>query len=308
MDESPKPSPLRRRLLGASLITSLGLAGLQPARGAQAQNRYPTSRPKLAVVLGGGSARGFAHIGVIKALEAAEIQPDLIVGCSAGSLVGVFWAAGFSGRDMEQLATQIKDSEILDLVSGSAPNLGMVGGHSLQRFVNRSLQNRAIETLRTPFVSVATEFPSGRLATFSHGDAGFAVRASCSIPGIFVPARKEDGSNYLDGGLVSPLPVQTAQAFGADVVVAVDIGGSDPTRDDDFGVYKLILRSFEIMSDSLRRHEAAQADIVIRPRVERVSSTDFGARNALIRLGEHAGNRLVPVILEMLQRPVRIGG
>jgi NTE family protein len=258
----------------------------------------------LAVVLGGGSARGFAHIGVIKALEANGIRPDMIVGCSAGSLVGAFWAAGYSGAEMEKLAYQVNESEIIDLISGNAQSKrGLVSGQALQTFVNLGVKGRSMTGLSTPFVAVATKFPVGDLMAFRDGDVGFAVRASCSIPGIFLPANAE-GQEYVDGGLISPLPVQTARNQGANVVVAVDVGADDPTGRQNRiggGMYELILRSFEIMGQALRRQEAQDADIVIRPDVGRISSTDFTARKALIEAGHKAGNLLAPVILAKLQ-------
>jgi NTE family protein len=259
--------------------------------------------PKLAVVLGAGSARGFAHIGVIKALDAAGIRPDLIVGCSAGALVGAFWAAGVNGEKMESLAQQVRDEDVIDAVAGStASRPGLVTGQALQNFVNEGLRNRPIEALPTPYLAVATKFPSGDLQVFRQGDLGFAVRASCSIPGVFMPPSQQ-GQSFLDGGLVSPMPVQTARAAGADLVVAVDLGGPDPgaaTGSANMGLYKL-LRSFEIMGDSLRKQEAALADIVIRPDVARIGSTDFSARRTLVEAGFMAGQRLAPVILEKLK-------
>lgn len=288
--------PKRRQLLGALLAAPLLADAATVPTG--------TAR-RLTVVLGGGSARGFAHIGVIKALEAGGIRPELIVGCSAGSLVGAFWAAGFTGYQMEELALRVKDSEIVDLVSGgSSTQRGMVTGRSLQSFVNQALQNRNIESLKTPFAAVATSYPSGEPVVFDKGDAGFAVRASCSIPGVFIPA-SDEGREYLDGGLVSPLPVATARKLGGDLVLAVDVGGADPAADDGHGLYNLLLRSFEIMSQSLRKREAADADILIRPDLSRIASTDFGARKALIAIGQQAGARLLPVIREKLATPRR---
>lgn len=288
--------PKRRQLLGALLAAPLLADAATVSTG--------TAR-RLTVVLGGGSARGFAHIGVIKALEAGGIRPELIVGCSAGSLVGAFWAAGFTGYQMEELALRVKDSEIVDLVSGgSTTQRGMVTGRSLQSFVNQALQSRNIESLKTPFAAVATSYPSGEPVVFDKGDAGFAVRASCSIPGVFIPA-SDEGREYLDGGLVSPLPVATARKLGGDLVLAVDVGGADPTADDSHGLYNLLLRSFEIMSQSLRKREAADADILIRPDLSRIASTDFGARKALIAIGQQAGARLLPVIREKLATPRR---
>lgn len=284
---------LRRRALVLG-----GLATLAMPLAAAPAERPLGRRPRLAVVLGGGSARGFAHIGVVKGLEAHGIRPDLVVGCSAGSLVGAFWAAGFSGDRMEELALRVRDSEIIDVVQGNAPR-GMVTGQSLQNFVNQALRGRGIESFPTPFAAVATRYPSGDLAVLRSGDTGFAVRASCSIPGVFVPAA-QGGQEYLDGGLVSPVPVRTARQLGADVVVAVDVGGADPGGDQQGGLFELLQRSFEIMSQSLRTNEVATADIAIRPEVGRISSTDFASRKVFIAAGFLAAQRLGPVILERL--------
>ncbi len=291
----PHNSPLRRQLVLGGLAALAASAG--PAVAQKAPERS-SRRPKLAVVLGGGSARGFAHIGVVKGLEAHGIQPDLIVGCSAGSLVGAFWAAGYSGDRMEEMALRVRDSEIIDLVQGNAPR-GMVTGQSLQNFVNQALRGRTLESFATPFAAVATRYPSGELAVLRNGDAGFAVRASCSIPGVFVPAT-QNGQEYLDGGLVSPMPVRTARQLGADLVIAVDVGGSDPAGEHNGGLYELLQRSFEIMGQSLRSNEMATADITIRPDVARISSTDFASRKVFIAAGFMAANRLAPVIIERM--------
>lgn len=285
-------SPLGRREF---LLASAGLA-LAPL--AEAKAPAP-GRKRLGVVFGGGSARGFAHIGVIKALEAARIRPDVIVGCSAGSLVGAFWAAGQTGAQMEDLALRVKDSEVIDLIAGKQ-NYGLVSGRGLQSFVNQALNGQTIERLPIPFAAVATRYPEGELVAFREGDTGFAVRASCSIPGVFIPASGDDG-DYLDGGLVSPIPVATARRLGADVVLAVDVGGPDDNADKSLSIYNVVMRSFEIMSQSLRKHEATDADVVVRPEVARVRSTDFSARKLLIALGQHAGARLVPVLRAKLE-------
>lgn len=283
-----------------------GLAAVAAPLAAAPTERAPPRKPRLAVVLGGGSARGFAHIGVVKGLEAHGIRPDLIVGCSAGSLVGAFWAAGFSGDRMEELALRVRDAEIIDVVQGHAPR-GMVTGQSLQNFVNHALRGRSIESFSTPFAAVATRYPTGDLAVLRSGDAGFAVRASCSIPGVFVPAAL-GGQEYLDGGLISPVPVRTARQLGADVVVAVDVGGADPAGDQAGGLFELLQRSFEIMSHSLRTNEVATADIAIRPDVGRIASTDFASRRVFIAAGFLAAQRLGPVILERLAAAPRRRG
>jgi NTE family protein len=259
--------------------------------------------PRLAVVLGGGSARGFAHIGVVKALEAQGIRPDLIVGSSAGALVGAFWAAGHDGSQMERLALQVRDSDVIDLIGTSVQGRrGLVSGQALQMFVNAGLRGRSIDGLPTPFAAVATRFPSGELQVFQSGEPGFAVRASCSIPGVFMPANQQ-GQDYLDGGLVSPIPVRTARQMGATFVVAVDVGADDPKAQQAVGggMYELIVRSFEIMGQALRRQEAEDAHLVIRPDVGRIASTDFSARRALIDAGYKAGMLMGPVIKQRMR-------
>lgn len=296
----------RRQLLstlaGVSALATPGIGAAAP---------QPAPRPlkpraadaRLAIVLGGGSARGFAHIGVIKALDEANIKPHLIVGCSAGALVGAFWAAGYSGREMEALAYDVSDNSVVDLIApGTEKRRGLVSGRTLESFVNRGVRGRSLSGLMTPLVTVATQFPSGQLRTFTTGDVGFAVRASCSIPGIFLPA-EANGQEYLDGGLVSPIPVQTARSMGATQVVAVDVGAEDPSvyaQRPASGLYEVILRSFEIMGKSLRDFESRQADMIIRPEVGRIVSTDFTARRALIEAGYKAGQRLAPVIAQRL--------
>lgn len=286
---------LRRRLVLHSALAGLAAPALAADR---PQENARGRRPRLAVVLGGGSARGFAHIGVVKAFEARGIQPDMIVGCSAGSLVGAFWAAGVSGDRMEELALRVRDTEVIDLVQGTAPR-GMVTGQALQNFVSQSLKGQAIESFPTRFAAVATRYPQGDLAVLRTGDPGFAVRASCSIPGVFVPA-EQWGQEYLDGGLISPVPVRTARQLGADLVVAVDVGGADQGGEQHAGLFELLQRSFEIMSHSLRSNETAAADIVIRPDVGRIRSTDFSSRKVFIAAGFLAGHRLGPVIRERL--------
>jgi NTE family protein len=296
-----KDSISRRDFLvatAATLLPSAGLAAVPPVQ--------TVAKKKLAVVLGGGSARGFAHIGVVQALESAGIKPDLIVGCSAGSLVGAFWAAGFSGAQMEDTALRVRDTEIIDLVSGKS-QFGLVDGRGLQNFVNQYLMNRPIERLKIPFAAVATEYPSGDLTVFSQGDTGFAVRASCSIPGVFIPASQQN-KDYVDGGLISPIPVATARALGANLVVAVDVGGPDRSAEGARTLFSMVMRSFEIMSESLRQHESRQADVVIRPQLANIRSTDFSSRKALILLGHRSGMLLAPVIKAQLEggrKPVK---
>jgi NTE family protein len=278
------------RMLGALPVMASGLAAAQSSKGPRAD------APRVALVLGSGSARGFAHIGVIKALEAAKIKPDLIVGTSAGALIGAFYAAGFSGAQMEDLALKVKDIDIVDMSSGS--KRGMVMGDTLQTFVNRATRDRPIELLGIPFIAVATKLRSGEVATFRSGDLGLAVRASCSVPGVFIPPKIND-VDFVDGGLVSPVPVRIARDAGADFVIAVDVS-SGPLNATPVGIYEQVMHSFEIMGRSLAKLEADQADVVIRPDLARLASTDFSSRAAFIQIGQSTATRFAPVVQEKL--------
>jgi NTE family protein len=251
---------------------------------------------KLAIVLGSGAARGFAHIGVIKALDAAGIKPHIIVGTSAGSMVGSMWAAGYTGLQIEDFALKVKDADIIDL--GSLGKRGLVSGSQIEQLVNQFAKNRPIEQLPIKFASIATVLRTGEMAVMQEGDLGFAVRASCSIPGVFLPAKRGD-IEYLDGGLVSPIGVKVARQLGADVVVAVDVNSSGISV-SPLGIFEQIMHSFDIMGRSLSRLEAEQADIVVKPEMSRIASTDFGSRTSSIQLGFFAGQRMAPVILEKM--------
>jgi NTE family protein len=240
--------------------------------------------PRIALVLGGGAAKGFAHIGAIKALESQSIKPDLVVGTSAGSLVAALYAAGNDGFALQRLALDIKESMVSDW---SLPDRGFFRGEALQEFVNKAVQNRPIEKLDLKLAVIATDLNSGRAMVFDRGDTGVAVRASSSVPGIFRPVRI-GGREYVDGGLVSPVPVKAARALGADIVIAVDISAraaQKPVRD----TVDLLLQTFVIMGNAIADVELAQADVVIKPDISKLSATDFQGRHLAILEGERAG-------------------
>lgn len=295
----------RRRLLaaGSSTLATAGLMSAMSTASAQAQTVAPrrtTPRPpgtkKFALVLGSGAARGFAHIGVIKAFEEAGVRPDLIVGTSAGALVGAFAAAGISPAQMEETALRVRDIEIVDFETGS--KRGMVVGDSLQRFVNLAVRSRSIESLQTPFAAIATQLRTGEMAMLQRGDLGLAVRASCSVPGVFIPAKIGE-VEYVDGALVSPVPVRAARQLGAELVVAVDVGSATMNA-NPLGTYEQVMHAFEIMGRSLAGLESEQADVMIRPDTRSIPSTDFSSRGALISIGYSVGKRFAPVVAEKI--------
>ncbi|WP_088280466.1 patatin-like phospholipase family protein [Ideonella sp. A 288] len=257
--------------------------------------------PRIGLALGSGSARGFAHIGVLKALDQGGIRPEVIVGSSAGALVGAFYAAGFTPWQIEEVALRVRDAEVADFASAS--KRGMLVGDTLGRFVNDILKGARIENLRTKYAAVTTDLRTGELAVLRSGPVADAVRASCSIPGVFIP-RELGGRELVDGGLVSPLPVKTARNLGCDFVVAVDVG-TRPHRQSLPGMYEVILQSFEIMGRALSEQESLTADLLVRPDTSQYASSDFNVRREMIQAGYEAGQRALPELKRRLDAPVR---
>ncbi len=257
-----------------------------------------TPRPvKIGLALGGGAARGFAHIVVIKVLEAQGIVADIIVGTSAGAVVGALYAAGNNGFELQKLALKLDESKISDW---SVPDRGVLKGDALQQFVNDAVAQRPIEGLKKPFGAVATDLNSGESILFRTGNTGMAVRASATVPGVFRPV-SINGREYVDGGLSSLIPVRSARQMGADVVIAVDISakpGNQPVK----GTLDILLQTFTIMGQNLARYELKEADVVIRPQVGGFGATDFLARHDAILEGEKAAQAALPQIREALKK------
>jgi NTE family protein len=261
----------------------------------------PLPRPvRIALVLGGGAARGFAHIGVIKALEAQGIYPDLVVGTSAGSLVGALYAAGNNGFALQKLAMEMDEAAISDWsVPLFSPSSGVIKGEAVQLYVNRAVQNQPIEKLKIPFGAVATDLHTGQAILFRRGNTGAAVRASSAVPGVFQPV-KIGSATYVDGGLVSPVPVSFARKMGADFVIAVNIS-VQPEAQPAAGTLEILLQTFAIMGQSLNHYELRDADVVIRPELATMKGNDFQQRNVAIMAGERAATAQMTEIKQRLK-------
>ena len=277
-----------------ALLTAAGLAGCQtppsapppappPAVPPPKPIAAPPKLPRIGLALGGGAARGFAHIGVIQVLEEAGIKPDLVVGTSAGSLVAALYAAGRPGPDLARLALGMDESAITDW---SFPGRGLIRGEALARYMREQTGGRTIEQLPMPLGIVATDLDSGAAVLFQRGDVGAAVRASSAVPAVFQPVMIGT-REYVDGGLVSPVPVRFARQMGAELVIAVDIS-SPPDGNPTGDPFKLLLQTFAIMGRSINQFELKDADVVIRPRLAGVSSADFTARKRAIDSGREA--------------------
>jgi NTE family protein len=257
----------------------------------------PPPAPKVALALGGGAARGFAHVGVIKVLEAQGIVPDIVVGTSAGSVVAALYAGGANGFELQKLALGMDDTSVSDWV---LPDRGIIRGEALQNYVNLALGNRPMEKLPRVLGVVATDLQSGEMIVFRRGNVGMAVRASSSVPGIFQPVRIGN-REYVDGGLVSPVPAQVARDLGADIVIAVDIS-SKPKGAKVSGIIDVLLQTFTIMGATLAQRELGLADVVIRPDVGGIGGTDFESKHLAILEGEKAATAKLEELRAALAR------
>lgn len=280
-------------------------------------------QPKVALVLGGGGAKGFAHIGVIKALEENGITPTLVVGTSVGSLIGSLYASGYNAKQLERLALNTSDSELTDF---TLSNQGFIEGIKLKNFINAKVGGRAIENFPISFAAVAAEKHTLKKAVFSSGDAGLAVQASCSVPNIFIAPRipEKVGKKYVDGGVVSLVPVDTARDLGADIIIAVDVTAANanspannkiPTINSLSSFWGFLESSFVAnatasVTDSSQsntkrstamRRERERADIIIIPDIGHISSLDTSQRRALMTAGMQATTPQIAAIKQLIK-------
>ncbi|MEB3753877.1 patatin-like phospholipase family protein [Acinetobacter sp. MD2(2019)] len=246
--------------------------------------------PVIALALGGGGAKGFAHIGVIKVLEAHGIKPKIVTGTSAGSFVGSLYASGKTPYQLQQLAAQLKESDLRDLTLNRQ---GFIVGQKLQNYINSQVSNKPMEQFPIRFAAVATRLDNGQKTTFIRGNVGQAVRASCSIPNVFLPTTIA-GVKYVDGGLVSPIPVKTARSMGADIVIAVDISARPSGSSGN--MLGLLDQTINIMGQQSINDELKQANVVIQPKLGQIGALDLAAGQAAILEGEQAAQQKINFI------------
>lgn len=256
--------------------------------------------PRIGLALGGGAARGFAHIGVIQVLEENGIKVDLVAGTSAGSLVASLYASGKSGREMQTLAEGMDEGAITDW---SFPLRGLIRGEALARFIREKTGGKAIEQMALPLGIVATDLSDGSPILFRVGDTGTAVRASSAVPAVFQPV-SIGRHEYVDGGLVSPVPVRFAREMGAELIVAVDIT-SPPEKDPPGDAFRMLMQTFSIMGRSINSFELREADVVIRPKLDGVGSADFTARRRAIHAGREAALAMLPLLRQRIAEKTR---
>ncbi|WP_025915991.1 patatin-like phospholipase family protein [Herminiimonas sp. CN] len=271
----------------AFLASGCSLIAPAPVVGSVTTPAKPVRNLKIGLALGGGAARGFAHIGVIKALEAQGIVPDIVVGTSAGSLVGALYAAGNNGFALQKMAMEMDEAAISDWsVPLFSKFSGVIKGVGLQNYINKTIRDVPIEKLIKPFGAVATDLDSGQPILFQRGNTGLAVRASSAVPGIFQPVRI-GGRTYVDGGLVAPVPARFAREMGADFVIAVNISSQADVLTSS-GSLDVLMQTFTIMGQRINKYELREADIVIQPGLNGMKGNDFNGRNVAIMAGEKA--------------------
>ena len=254
---------------------------VQQTTGPAAKAPHPV---KIGLALGGGAARGFAHI----------------VGTSAGSLVAALYAAGNNGFALHKMALEMDEATISDWsVPLFAKATGVLKGEALQNYVNKAVGNQPIERLKVPFGAVATDLNNGQPILFRRGNTGAAVRASSAVPGVFQPVRVGERS-YVDGGLVSPVPVRFAREMGADFVIAVNIS-SQPDAQPANSTLDVLLQTFAIMGQSINHYELREADVVIQPRLGTMKGSDFPGRNTAILAGEQAASAVMAELKRKLE-------
>ena len=294
----------KARLLCFSMALALGgcaqlpskdaaLRALAPTQATQAPPPIAKRAPKIGLALGGGAARGFAHVGAIQVFEEAGLRPSFVTGTSAGSLVAAIYASGKTGAQLQQVSESMEEVSIADWTLPLF-NRGMLRGEALARYVNKQVDSRLIENLPISLGIVATDLNSGLAVLFQRGDTGTAVRASSAVPALFQPV-KIAGSEYVDGGLVSPVPVRYARQMGAELVIAIGIS-SEPENNPANDTLQVLLQTFAIMGKSINSFELQGADVVVRPAINGLSSSDFSSRKKLIEAGRQAMLQMLPQI------------
>lgn len=283
-------------LLVFTVLILASCAALRPAA--------PPKPAQVAVVLGAGASKGFAHIGVLKVLESQKIPIHMIVGTSAGSLVGSLYASGKSAFELQGIAMKMEAENIIDY-DWKIWRGGLIKGEKIENFINSNIQNTPIEKLKIRYFAVATNASTGEEVVFARGNTGMAVRASCSVPGVFQPSKI--GSNtYIDGGVVSPVAVDVARRNGADVVIAVDISGGISADVPD-GIMDTMRKSVDIMYARIAEYQIKNADVVIRPNMKSIGSTDMNKFNEAIFEGEKAATTKLPEIQKIIEGLKREG-
>lgn len=251
---------------------------------------------KIALVLGGGGARGLSHIGILKVFEREDIKVDLVVGTSMGAVIGAAYALGFSTSKMEKRATALSWTDLFDPI---IPKLGLAEGIKLENVIEEILEERTFLDIKTPLAVVATDIEKAEEVVYTSGPLVKIVRASCSWPGIFTPVRI-DGRLIVDGGIKNSVPVSLARKMGADVIIACDVGFCVTKDVEIANILRLLLQSFQIMGEELNTYQSKEADIIIEPNLGNMDQASFDKSAEIIQKGQQAAEKALPLIQKEL--------
>lgn len=263
------------------------------------------------IVLGSGSARGYAHIGVLKVTEEAGVNFDFVVGCSIGAVIGALYASGLNASELEKIALELKPTRLLRLVVPAKPSQAFLNSKKIEAFLREILPVRRFEDLRKPLLVVATSLSSGKLKVFSSGELLPAIMASISIPIIF-PAVKIGNEFFVDGGVVSPLPVKVARTrFPESKILAIDLSATDKKmleaikKKESLSIYESALYSVILMQLALAERERNFADLVLTPNVSNFQFYEFYRQKEIIKTGELEAKKHLKLILSLFKGPIK---
>lgn len=266
--------------------------------------RSRKERPRIGLALSGGAARGIAHIGVLNALAEHEIPIDCVAGTSAGSLVGGAFASGMPLAEIEAIGKSLRWRDIGRMTMS---RLGVQSNDRLEEYLRERLPVTTFEALPIPFAAVATDLKSGDAVVMrDQGDLPFAIRASCAIPGWYVPAFDETGRQLIDGGLVANVPSAVARSLGADIVVAVDVNAEGarflgPSQ----SIISVLLQSMLLVQRTASLYQLERADVIIKPRVGHIRWDEISRSAELIAAGYEAGCEMIAEINNVIEERIR---
>lgn len=261
--------------------------------------RKTEKRPSIGLALSGGAARGLAHVGVLRALSEHDIPIDFLAGTSAGALVAGTYASGMSITEIESIARSLRWRDVGRMTMS---RMGVQSNERLEQYLRSRLPVTRFEEFPIPFAAVATDLKSGRgVILQGEGDVPFAIRASCAIPGWYVPVTDEHGRQLVDGGLVANIPSDVARSMGADVVIAVDVNAEGATfLGPSLSIISVVLQSMMLVQRTASLYQSAVADLVIKPKIGHIRWDEMRRANELISAGYEAGKESIPEIQRVI--------
>ena len=259
------------------------------------------SSPKIGLALSGGAARGMAHVGVLRAFLENGIQIDCVAGTSAGSIVAGAFAAGMPLEQIEEFGRTLRWRDIGRVTMS---RLGVQSNERLEQYLRARLPVTKFEELRVPFAAVATDLATGQAVVLKdEGDVPFAIRASCTIPGWYVPVLDQHGRQLVDGGLVAVIPATVTRALGADVVIAIDVNSEGATFiTPSSSVIGVLLQSMMVVQKTASSYQREMSDLVISPKVGHIRWDEMGRAEELMEAGYQAGIESIPQVREVIDR------